>query len=148
MTPRGLHTRRWLPRGRLARRTRGPLLGGVWLRCITWWRAPALDAELAAGADPIDAEARLDLPAHGDPTGEALHPACDLTRGGEAGERQRHGVRQPNLAADGGEGRLEDVGVRHIPSLRGVGLDWRKAKGAPALGVEERREDAPGVEVR
>jgi len=28
-------TRRWLPRGRLARQTRGLLLGGVWLRCVT-----------------------------------------------------------------------------------------------------------------
>jgi hypothetical protein len=46
-------TRRWLPRGRLARQTRGLLLGGVWLRCITWWRAHALDHQLAQGADPM-----------------------------------------------------------------------------------------------
>jgi hypothetical protein len=47
-------TRRWLPRGRLARQTRGLLLGGVWLRCVTWWRAHALDDQLARGADPME----------------------------------------------------------------------------------------------
>jgi hypothetical protein len=46
-------TRRWLPRGRLARQTRGLLLGGMWLRCLTWWRAHALDDQLAHGADPM-----------------------------------------------------------------------------------------------
>jgi hypothetical protein len=46
--------RRWLPRGRLARQTRGPLLGGVWLRCLTWWRAHELDDQLARGADPME----------------------------------------------------------------------------------------------
>jgi hypothetical protein len=45
--------RRWLPHGRLARQTRGPFLGGVWLRCVTWWRAHALDDQLARGADPM-----------------------------------------------------------------------------------------------
>jgi hypothetical protein len=45
--------RRWLPRGRLARQTRGLLLGGVWLRCVAWWRAHALDAQLVRGADPM-----------------------------------------------------------------------------------------------
>ena len=46
-------TRWWLPRGRLARQTRGLLLGGVWLRCVTWWRAHALDDQLARGMDPM-----------------------------------------------------------------------------------------------
>ncbi len=46
-------SRSWLPRGRLARRTRGLLLGGVWLRWITWRQAHALDELLAHGADPI-----------------------------------------------------------------------------------------------
>jgi hypothetical protein len=46
-------TRAWLPRGRLARQTRGPLLGGVWLRCLTWWRAHDLDDQLARGGDPM-----------------------------------------------------------------------------------------------
>jgi hypothetical protein len=46
--------RRWLPRGRLARQTRGLLLGGVWLRCLTWWRAHELDDQLARGADPME----------------------------------------------------------------------------------------------
>jgi hypothetical protein len=46
-------TRQWLPRGRLARQTRGLWLGGIWLRCVTRWRAHALDDQLARGADPM-----------------------------------------------------------------------------------------------
>ena len=46
-------TRDWLPRGRLARRTRGLLHGGVWLRFATWRQARELDELLASGADPI-----------------------------------------------------------------------------------------------
>ena len=45
-------SRDWLPRG-LARRTRGPLLGGVGLRWVTWRRARQLDEQLALGMDPI-----------------------------------------------------------------------------------------------
>ena len=48
---------RLLPRGRVARRSRGLVLGGIWLRCSTRWRARELDRELAAGADPIDTDA-------------------------------------------------------------------------------------------
>jgi hypothetical protein len=49
-------SRDWLPRGRLARRTRGPLLGGVWLRFITWRQAHDLDEQLARGTDPITSD--------------------------------------------------------------------------------------------
>lgn len=48
--------RRWLPSRRLARRSRGVLLGGVWLRCVTWWRAYELDRQLASGADPMGSD--------------------------------------------------------------------------------------------
>ena len=48
--------RRWLPAGRLARPSRGLLLGGVWLRFITWLRASDLDRDLAAGADPMQTD--------------------------------------------------------------------------------------------
>jgi hypothetical protein len=48
--------RRWLPDGRLARRSRGLVLGGVWLRCRTWWRAYDLDRQLARGADPLESD--------------------------------------------------------------------------------------------
>lgn len=47
------HSRDWLPRGRLARRTRGLLLGGVWLRWVTWRSSSKLDEQLADGTDPI-----------------------------------------------------------------------------------------------
>ena len=87
MTPRWLHTRRWLPRGRLARRTRGPLLGGVWLRCITWWRAPALDAELAAGADPIDS-GRAQPPRPAARIGEDARPPRACARRCDRARRQ------------------------------------------------------------
>jgi hypothetical protein len=56
MTARSFFIRRWLPRGRVARRSRGPLLGGLWLRCLTWWRAKALDERLAAGVDPLESD--------------------------------------------------------------------------------------------
>ena len=48
--------RAWLPRGRVARRSRALLLGGMWLRCLTWWRGLALDSELARGVDPIESD--------------------------------------------------------------------------------------------
>ena len=48
--------RRWLPTRRLARRFRGVVLGGVWLRLVTWSRASALDRELADGADPMQSD--------------------------------------------------------------------------------------------
>jgi hypothetical protein len=50
------HSRDWRPRGRLARRTRGPLLGGVWLRFRTWRRARELDEQLARGTDPVTSD--------------------------------------------------------------------------------------------
>lgn len=49
-------SRDWLPRGRLARRTRGLLLGGVWLRVVTRRRERALDEQLAGGTDPITSD--------------------------------------------------------------------------------------------
>jgi hypothetical protein len=49
----GSLSRDWLPRGRLARRTRGLMLGGVWLRYVTWRRTRELDEQLARGADPV-----------------------------------------------------------------------------------------------
>jgi hypothetical protein len=52
MSIRG-RTRRGLPSRSLARRTRGPLLGGFWLRVVTWSVAADLDRELANGTDPL-----------------------------------------------------------------------------------------------
>ena len=48
--------RRWLPRGRFARHSRGPLLGGVWLRFRTWRRTTELTQALADGAEPTDSD--------------------------------------------------------------------------------------------
>ena len=48
--------RRWVPGARLARRTRGLVLGGLWLRFVTWSRSSALDRELAAGVDPLTSD--------------------------------------------------------------------------------------------
>ena len=48
-----IRTRRWLPSRRLARRSRGPLLGGIWLRVVTRWSAADLDRRLANGTDPM-----------------------------------------------------------------------------------------------
>ena len=49
-------TRRSLPRGALPRHCRGPLLGGVRLRCRAWLRETHLDRELASGADPTESD--------------------------------------------------------------------------------------------
>jgi hypothetical protein len=49
-------SRDWLPRGRLARRTRGLLLGGIWLRWATRREARQLDEQLALGTDPIESD--------------------------------------------------------------------------------------------
>ena len=51
-----LRPQRWIPARRLARRTRGPVLGGLWLRVLTSWRAADLDRRLAKGADPLGSD--------------------------------------------------------------------------------------------
>jgi hypothetical protein len=48
--------RRELPRTRAMSRSRGLVLGGIWLRCTTVWRARKLDRQLAAGADPMQSD--------------------------------------------------------------------------------------------
>jgi hypothetical protein len=52
-----LRTRRWLPSRSLARRSRGPLLGGLRLHVQTRWQAGDLDRQLAAGTDPMQSDA-------------------------------------------------------------------------------------------
>ena len=42
--------------GRTLEHRRGLLLGGIWLRCTTRWRARELDRQLAAGADPMQSD--------------------------------------------------------------------------------------------
>jgi hypothetical protein len=49
-------TRRWPPGPRLGRRSRGLVLGGLWLRWLTWRRAFDLDRQLAGGADPMQSD--------------------------------------------------------------------------------------------
>ena len=56
MRIRMIRTRRWLPSGRLARQSRGPLLGGVWLHWHTLRRAHDLDTQLAGGTDPLQSD--------------------------------------------------------------------------------------------
>jgi hypothetical protein len=49
-------TRRWLPSRRLPRRSRGLVLGGIWLRWRTRAHRQELDGRLARGADPMDSD--------------------------------------------------------------------------------------------
>jgi hypothetical protein len=51
--------RRWElpPRTLEMSRSRGLLLGGIWLRCTTRWRERELDRQLAAGEDPMQSDA-------------------------------------------------------------------------------------------
>lgn len=48
--------RRWLPDASLARRSRGLLLGGLWLRVSTRWHSHDLDRRLAEGANPMKSD--------------------------------------------------------------------------------------------
>jgi hypothetical protein len=48
--------RQELPRTRAMSRSRGLVLGGIWLRCTTRCRARQLDRQLAAGADPMQSD--------------------------------------------------------------------------------------------
>jgi hypothetical protein len=56
MSPGRIRSRPRLPSRRLARGSRGFVLGSLWLRVVTSWRAAALDRELAAGADPMESD--------------------------------------------------------------------------------------------
>ena len=52
----GVRRREPPPRTRVMSRPRGLLLGGIWLRCTTRWRARELDRQLSAGADPMQSD--------------------------------------------------------------------------------------------
>lgn len=85
-----LGRRRWLPSRRLARRSRGPLLGGVWLRVLTGWRAADLDRQLANGTDPMLSDelslraGQLGTPRTRKRLSRALIDAVDLAHGSRA----------------------------------------------------------------
>lgn len=82
-----LRTRRWVPGRSLARRTRGPLLGGLWLRVRTWWRAGDLDRRLAHGTDPMHSDelslrmGRLGSAANRSRLAVALRGAVEMANG-------------------------------------------------------------------
>lgn len=90
-----ISTRRWLPRWRLARRSRGLVLGGVWLRCQTWWLAQDLDRRLAHGADPMESdELSLRVGQLGSARTRA-RLACALRGAVELADRQPDPLRMP-----------------------------------------------------
>jgi hypothetical protein len=83
-----IRIRRWLPSRRLARRSRGLVLGGIWLRWRTWVRAQELDGLLARGADPMDSdELSLRVGQLGSPRSRA-RLACALRGTVELADRQ------------------------------------------------------------
>ena len=83
-----LRTRRWLPSRSLARRTRGPLLGGLGLHVRTRWRAADLDRQLAHGADPVQSDelslrvGRLGSAANRSRLAVSLRGAVEMASGG------------------------------------------------------------------
>ena len=90
-----IRTRRWLPGRSLARRSRGLLLGGVWLRGRTWWRAYDLDRQLARGADPLESD---ELSLRAGQLGSArtrARLACALRGAVELADRQPDPLRMP-----------------------------------------------------
>jgi hypothetical protein len=80
-----LRTRRWLPTRSLARRTRGPLLGGLSLHVRARWRAADLDRQLAHGRDPMQSDELSlrvgQLMAHRSRLAVALRGAVDMANG-------------------------------------------------------------------
>ena len=88
-------TRTWLPSRRLARRSRGVVLGGIWLRWRTWVRAQELDGLLARGADPMDSdELSLRVGQLGSARSRA-RLACALRGAVELADRQAEPFRLP-----------------------------------------------------
>jgi hypothetical protein len=80
--------RRWQSSRRLPRRSRGLVLGGIWLRWRTWARAQELDGLLAQGADPMDSdELSLRVGQLGSARSRA-RLACALRRAVELADRQ------------------------------------------------------------
>jgi hypothetical protein len=115
----------WLPPGRVARRSRGLLLGGVWLRCRTRWRAYDLDRELARGADPVQTdELSLRVGQLGS-AGTRARLACALRGAVELA----NGHRAPLIRT-----RLRRAEIRETDGLL-VALADRLRDGAP-LGVQ------------
>lgn len=125
MTLRARH--RSLPRRTLPRRSRGLFIGGIWLRCVTRWRARELDRRLAAGADPIESDSlalrvgQLGAPASRAQLARAIRAAVRLAHEYQApwptlglrGEQvRRNGELLLALADRVGDG--EPVGVRGL----------------------------------
>ena len=104
-------TRRWLPSRRLARRTRGSLLGGVWLRCRTWRRRHELDRELARGADPMQSD----------------EMSLRVGQLGSAGMRVRlaHALREAVAVAGGHRASLTTTRLPCWRSRRTKSCSWR-----------------------
>jgi hypothetical protein len=85
----------WLPSRHLARRSRGLLLGGVWLRWRTRARAQELDGLLARGTDSMESdELSLRVGQLGSARSTA-RLACALRGAVELAERQSEPFRTP-----------------------------------------------------
>lgn len=95
MRARRIGTRRWLPSRRLARRSRGLVLGGVWLRFATWRRAYDLDRELAGGADPMRIDELALRVGHLGSTRSRARLACALRGAVELADRPPDPLRLP-----------------------------------------------------
>lgn len=90
------------------------------------------------GAEP---RARRHPPAQMHPALEPLHPAGELGPGQATGEPAHQGVGDPHPAAGGAEGRLEHVGVRHVPAVDRERFGGRQFDAAAVVRVEDAGED-------
>jgi hypothetical protein len=124
-------TRTWLPSRRLARRTRGFVLGGVWLRWRTWARAKELDGLLARGADPMESdELSLRVGQLGSARGRA-RLACALRGAVELADRQPEpfGMPRPQIR------RAEIRASRELLLELAERVDCRGPIGIEGLGL-------------
>jgi hypothetical protein len=115
-------------------RSRGLVLGGIWLRCTTWCRARKLDRRLAAGADPMQSdELSLRVGQLGSPRSRR-RIACALRGAVAMADRDAYPVTLAALpiqhaAVRASGGLLLEIAQRLVScqpvGVRGVAIAWQ-----------------------
>jgi len=147
-TPNRIAMRRWLPPGRVTRRSRGLMLGGVWLHCVTRLRARGLDRELAAGVDPSASDGlslrvgQLAAGATRARLARALSGAVAVASGRQAPlmvtRLQRESIRQNEALLLALADRVRDGGVVGVRGLAMV-AELLEDRGSPLYAANAKR---------
>ena len=102
---------------------------------------PPLDTSLRFGVP----EAWFDAPAQGNVARKPLDSTGQLAKRREPGAGERHHINQAHHSTAGMERRLKHVRARPVLPLDAVRLARSQLEAAAALGVKQRREQAPGM---